>query len=178
MSSGWIVGCVVLPIVLMSGAHAQTAAVKAAVPEASLLGKGNYSWFGLSLYQARLWTDKKNFSTTAWLASSFALELIYARKLYGERIAVASIDEIKKLGIGAPAQHDAWLAAMKKIFPDVEEGMQLTGVYVPGQATRFYRDGLFIGEVSDPEFGPAFFGIWLHPKTSAPKLRAALLGGK
>lgn len=67
---------------------------------------------------------------------------------------------------------------MKKIFPDVEEGMQLTGVYVPGQATRFYRDGLFIGEVSDPEFGPAFFGIWLHPKTSAPKLRAALLGGK
>ena len=113
-----------------------------------------------------------------WAAGNLALELVYARRLYGERIAVASIDEIKKLGIGTAAQHDAWLGAMKKIFPDVEEGTQLIGLYAPGQPTRFVRDGTAIGEVSDPEFGAAFFGIWLHPKTSAPKLRAALLNGK
>ena len=159
-------------------AFAQSAAVKAALPEASLLGKGNYTWFGLSLYEARLWADKKSFSASSWSGSGLALELVYARRLYGERIAVASIDEIKKLGIGTPAQHDAWLSAMKKIFPDVDEGTQLIGLYAPGQPTRFFRDGAAIGEISDPEFGVAFCGIWLHPKTSAPKLRAALLSGK
>lgn len=176
---GWLLMLLTaMQIGLASAALAQPAAVKAAVPDASLLGKGNYTWFGLSLYEARLWADKKNFSSSNWAAGNLALELVYARRLYGERIAVASIDEIKKLGIGTSAQHDAWLGAMKKIFPDVEEGTQLIGLYAPGQPTRFVRDGNAIGEVSDPEFGAAFFGIWLHPKTSAPKLRAVLLNGK
>jgi hypothetical protein len=60
----------------------------------------------------------------------------------------------------------------------VDEGRQLTGVFTPGQASQFFFDGKPIGEIADPEFGPAFFGIWLHPKTTAPKLRLALLGLK
>jgi hypothetical protein len=83
---------------------------------------------------------------------------------------------MKKLSLGSAAQQRAWLDAMKQVFPNVEEGTQLVGLYQPGQATRFYRDGVAVGEVADPEFGPAFFAIWLHPRTSAPKLRAALLG--
>ena len=67
---------------------------------------------------------------------------------------------------------------MKKIFPNVEEGQQLTGLFSPGQPSRFFLNGSSIGEIADPEFGPAFFGIWLHPKTSAPKLRQLLLGTK
>ena len=153
-------------------------AVKSVLADASLSGSGTYKWFGLRLYEARLWVDKRKFSAANWTSSAFALELIYARRLYGERIAVASIDEIKKLGIGTSAQHEAWLAAMKKVFPDVEEGTQLTGLFVPGQPSRFFRDGQLIGEVPDPEFGLAFFGIWLNPRTSAPKLRAALLADK
>lgn len=176
---GWLLMFVAaIQMGLAGAALAQSAAIRTAVADASLIGKGQYTWFGLSLYEARLWADKKNFSAANWSGSSVALELIYARRLYGERIAVASIDEIKKLGMGTPAQHDAWLSAMKKMFPDVEEGTQLIGVYAPGQPTRFYRDGVSLGEVSDPEFGSAFFGIWLHPKTTAPKLRAALLSGK
>ena len=176
---GWLLMLLAaMQIGIASGAFAQSAPVKAALPEAGLLGKGSYTWFGLSLYEARLWADKKSFSASNWSGSSLALELVYARRLYGERIAVASIDEIKKLGIGTPVQHDTWLSAMKKIFPDVDEGTQLIGLYAPGQPTRFFRDGISLGEVSDPEFGVAFFGIWLHPKTSAPKLRAALVNGK
>lgn len=164
----------------LTPAHAQTlpAPVRATLPEATLVGGGLFRWFGLSLYHARLWGDKKNLTAANWWQNSFALELEYTRRLYGDRIASASLDEIKKLGIGTPAQHTAWLAAMKQLFPDVDEGTQLTGVYAPGQPTRFFRDGTAIGEISDPEFGPAFFGIWLHPKTSAPKLRNALLGLK
>jgi len=108
----------------------------------------------------------------------FALELEYTRTLYGEKIAIASIDEIKKLGIGTNTQHEQWLTDMKKIFPNVEEGQQLTGIFTPGQPSRFFFNGKPIGDIADPEFGPAFFGIWLHPKTSAPKLRQVLLNTK
>ena len=159
-------------------AQSSPAYVRQALPEATLVGQGLYRWFGLSIYKARLWGDKTKVTTTGWASNSFALELEYTRTLYGEKIAIASIDEIKKLGIGTNAQHDQWLTDMKKIFPNVEEGHQLTGFFSPGQPSRFFLNGKAIGEISDPEFGPAFFGIWLHPKTSAPKLRQLLLSPK
>ena len=67
---------------------------------------------------------------------------------------------------------------MKRVFPDVKEGTQLVGLYQPGGATQFLRDGQPAGDIADPEFGKAFFSIWLHPKTSATKLRVALFGTK
>lgn len=152
--------------------------VRQALPEATLVGQGMFRWFGLSVYKARLWGDKAKVTATGWPASSFALELEYTRKIEGEDIAIASIDEIKKLGLGTNAQHDQWLAEMKKLFPNVDEGHKLTGIFIPEQASRFFLDGKLIGEIDDPEFGPAFFSIWLHPKTSAPKLRRLLLNTK
>ena len=165
-----------LPVAAL--AQSTPAYVRQALPESTLVGQGLYRWFGLSIYKARLWGDKTKVTAAGWSGSPFALELEYTRTLYGEKIAVASIDEIKKLGIGTNAQHDQWLADMKKIFPNVEEGQQLTGLFSPGQPSRFFFNGKPIGEIVDPEFGPAFFGIWLHPKTSAPKLRQLLLGTK
>ena len=105
-----------------------------------------------------------------------ALELAYTHSLAGDKIAVASTDEMKKLGVGNAAQLRAWDMAMKQIFPTVNEGTRLTGVYRPGQPTRFLLNGDPLGEIADPAFGPAFFAIWLNPDTSAPKLRSALLG--
>lgn len=157
-------------------AHAQTATIKTLLPEASTIGSGTFRWFGLKLYDARLWADARSFSSAQWSSVPLALELTYARTLVGTRIADASLDEMKKLGMANATQQRAWLDAMKQLFPDVAEGTQLTGLYQPGQPTRFFRDGEPIGEIADPEFGRAFFAIWLHPKTSAPKLRAALLG--
>ncbi len=146
------------------------------MPNAVALGSGSFRWFGLKVYDARLWAERRGISADDWVRTPLALELTYARTLYGNRIADASADEMKKLGIGSAAQQRAWLEAMRQIFPNVDSGTQLIGVYRPGQPTRFFRDGAAIGEVADPEFGPAFFAIWLHPRTSAPKLRAALLG--
>jgi len=174
-------GLVALIAILMPfAANAQPAPayVKQVIPDAALVGQGMFRWFGLSIYKARLWGDKTRVTAAGWPTQSFALELEYTRMLYGEKIAIASIDEIKKLGVGSAAQHEQWLADMKKLFPDVDEGRQLTGVFTPGQASQFFFDGKPIGEIADPEFGPAFFGIWLHPKTTAPKLRQALLGLK
>jgi hypothetical protein len=171
---------VLVGFMLPLAAHGQPSPgyVRQLLPDTTLVGQGLYRWFGLSIYKARLWGDKEKVTATGWPASSFALELEYTRKLDGEDIAIASIDEIKNLGLGTNAQHDQWLADMKKIFPNVEEGQQLMGLFSPGQPSRFFLNGRSIGEIADPEFGPAFFGIWLHPKTSAPKLRRLLLGTK
>lgn len=108
-------------------------------------------------------------------ATPFALELRYARALNGRKIAGASADEIKTLGIGTAAQRADWLVRMEKLFPDVQEGTRITGVFLPAHGARFYRDGKSLGEIADPEFAAAFFAIWLDPKTTAPALRSALL---
>jgi len=150
----------------------------AVLPSATLVGGGNYRWLGLKIYEARLWAEGGAIDPQQWANRSLALELVYARELNGREIAAASIDEMKKGGLGSPSRYPAWLEAMGSIFPDVEDGTQLIGVYGPSMATRFYHNGKFLGEVSDPAFGPAFFGIWLHAKTTAPKLRSALFGGK
>ena len=161
---------------MLSTALANSGGLKQALPDATVIGSGSFRWFGLRLYDASLWAVRGSFNPDNWQSASLALELNYARTLEGRRIAEASIDEMKKLGIGTPAQHKAWDEAMKQVFPDVDKTTQLTGLYVPGQPTRFFRNGAAIGEIADPAFGPAFFAIWLHPKTTAPKLRTMLLG--
>ena len=161
---------------VLSTALANSGGLKQALPDATVIGSGSFRWFGLKLYDASLWAVRGSFNPDNWQSASLALELNYARSLEGRRIAEASIDEMKKLSIGTPAQHKAWDEAMKQVFPDVDKTTQLTGLYAPGQPTRFFRNGAAIGEIADPAFGPAFFAIWLHPKTTAPKLRYALLG--
>ncbi len=167
-----------MPVASAQSTTPAPAAIRVALPDAELSGGGSYRWFGMKLYDARLWTARKPLTPDNWESTPLALELVYARTLYGERIAKASVDEMRHVGYGTPAQHAAWLEAMKRVFPDVAEGTQLVGIYQPGGATRFIRDGQSVGEIADPEFGKAFFAIWLHPKTSAAKLRLALFGQK
>jgi hypothetical protein len=65
---------------------------------------------------------------------------------------------------------------MQRLFPDVRKGDRLTGVNVPGRGAKFFHNGAAIGEIAEPGFARAFFGIWLDPKTSRPDFRKLLLG--
>lgn len=152
--------------------------ISATLPAAQLIGNGSFTWLGLKIYDAQLWADSKNFNRDVPAQKPFALDLRYARKLQGKKIADASLDEIKNLGIGTAAQHSNWLAAMTTLFPDVEKGWHLTGMHMPGEGARFFLNGTLLGDIADPVFSAAFFAIWLDPKTSAPKLRLALLDGQ
>ena len=87
-----------------------------------------------------------------------------------------SLEEMRRVGTVPAAEGERWLAAMKQLFPDVNDGDRLTGVHRPGEAARFHLNDRFLGEVRDGAFARLFFSIWLSPKTSEPKLRAALLG--
>jgi len=144
------------------------------IPQVSLKGSGTYRWFGLSIYDASLWTGPDGWSDQP--KQKIALDLRYARSLVGRKIADASVQEMEKLQLGSTTQRQQWLQQMTALFPDVKEGTHITGIYVPNETARFYLDGKLLGEIRDAEFARAFFAIWLDQHTSAPDLRKKLLG--
>jgi hypothetical protein len=165
----------VMPIFVLAGSSIAPAHIQSEVRQARLAGEGTFRWFGLKIYDAQLWVGEKGYVEQAPYSEKFALNLRYARSLYGAKIAEASRDEMLKLGLGTEQQRANWQADMEKLFPEVDEGTQLTGVYLPGEGARFYLDGKPLGEIRDAEFARAFFAIWLDANTSAQKLRTALL---
>jgi len=164
---------------LAAGARARDAEVPTHIrnelPDARLAGHGAYRWLGMTIYDARLWVGARRYRPDAPQAAAFALDLRYARSLAGKRIAAASNDELERLDAGTAQQRAGWLAAMEMLFPDVQQGTRLTGIYLPTRGARFYLNGRLLGDIPDPVFARAFFSIWLDPRTSAPDLRAALL---
>ncbi len=146
--------------------------------EVRQLGQGRMRWFGLLLYDATLWVSGPVTGTEWRWDRSFALDIRYARDFQGRKLADASVDEIRRLGIADDARLEKWRAFMVAAFPDVTKGQHITGVFRPGIGVEFYHQDRSTGIVRDPEFARAFFSIWLDPRTREPKLRAALLGQK
>ncbi len=165
------------PLWPLAGAQAQPSApaeVATQLPGARLLGQGRLSYFGLPIYDARLWVTEA-FAVSHFGAHPIALELEYARALMGTLIAERSLDEMKRVGGISEDQGQRWLASMSQAFPDVTRGDRLTGLHRPGEAALYFLNGKPRGEVRDADFARRFFGIWLSAQTSEPKLRAALL---
>ena len=152
--------------------------VDAELPNAKRLGSGSLRFMLLHVYDARLWV-RDGFNAVDFAKVPLALELEYARTLYGGLIADRSLAEMRRSADSADITDDKaqrWLAVMKQLFVDVHKGDRITGVQVPGVATRIFVNGKLRGEVRDAEFTRLFFGIWLSPATSEPALRDALLG--
>ena len=82
---------------------------------------------------------------------------------------------MKNLGV-ADSQASAWGKELASILPNVEPGQTISAVYTPKQGTSFFYEGKKISQIQGTDFAKAFFGIWLDPKTSVPKLRSELLG--
>lgn len=157
---------------LPCAAQALPQAVAKDVPGLSARGEGVMRFFGLKVYDIRLWTAMKTFTH----ADPFALELVYDLSLDGKDIAERSIKEMRGQGHSDEGKLKRWGEEMAKIFPDIRKGDALIGVSIPGKEARFYSRDRFIAAVADAEFARAFFDIWLSEKTSAPGVRARLLG--
>lgn len=144
------------------------------LPRASLVGSGDFSWFGFSVYNAKLWSPAQQVD----FAQPFALELTYRRTISRETLVDTSLDEIRRIDANAlqGERETQWAEQMRQAFVDVRDGTRITGLYLPGKGCRFYVDGKLQHVVDDPAFARAFFSIWLDPQTRSPKLRAALLG--
>lgn len=131
-------------------------------------GAGEFRRFGFLVYEAQLWVGADP-STPP-----LALQLTYKREIPGKAIVDASVSEMRELGADEGAL-EKWRSTMARIFPDVRPGDRITGIYHDGAATFLYNDRM-IGRVEDADFARLFFGIWLDPRTSAPRLRDQLLG--
>ena len=159
---------------LLLAAMSSAADWRAQLPAAQRLGAGDFTWFGLRLYTARLWAVGP---VQDW-NQPFALELLYHRSLSRDTLVKASLEEMQRLGGGSMTaqQRAAWTRAIEQAFVDVSPGMRITGLYLPGQGCRFYVDGKLSHAIDDPVFARAFFAIWLDPRARDPQLRQRLLG--
>ncbi|MFK8068441.1 MAG: chalcone isomerase family protein [Gammaproteobacteria bacterium] len=142
------------------------------VPEVQKVGEGRLKYLFWNVYDATLYTPKGIWQDE----KPFALKLSYLLELEGEKIADRSIEEIRNQGFKNELILATWHNQMRKIFPDVDKGISITGIYTTQGESIFYRQNEEIGRIRDPEFGKAFFNIWLSEKTSEPELRKQLLG--
>ena len=146
--------------------------VMSLAPTMKAQGGGLLTFFGISVYDGWYWS-----AAPGWpQAGPYALDLHYHRNLDGAKIAERSVDEIARLGFGNTADRARWGAAMTRVFPDVKPGDRLTGIDVGNSVVRYFHNGKPIGDIGDAGFAEAFFGIWLHPKTSRADFRQKLLG--
>lgn len=151
-----------------------TGASEIAFPGAVPTSPVRMSVWGFDVYDARLWT-REGFAPAQYGRYPFALELSYLRGLKGSAIAERSLDEMRRQGPISDSQGQSWLNAMQNVFPDVQKGDRITGVYTPDQGAEFWMNDRRVGRVADPQFAKLFFGIWLSPQTSAPHVRQALI---
>ena len=147
-----------------------------ALPQAQRIGTGRLTVWGFQVYDARLWAQP-GFRAANFDRAPLALELSYLRAFKAEEVAERSIKEMRRSQPVSDAQASRWIADLLRVIPDVRTGDRVMGVHQPGVGAAFWVNGKNTGEIQDAEFARLFFGIWLSPNTSEPKLRDALLAG-
>lgn len=152
------------------------AELNAVLPQYRLIGKGRLTVWGFQVYDARLWA-LPGFKPDNLPAQPFALELAYLRDFTGKDTAERSIKEMRRAATISEEQANAWINDMLRVIPDIKKGDRIMGINRPGAGAQFLVNGKASGEIRDVEFARLFFGIWLSPKTSEPKLRDVLLAG-
>jgi hypothetical protein len=158
------------------GAHASVSALPANLVE---VGSGEMRWLGMEVYDARLLSGGERFSGD-FSSGPVALEITYRRNIPSDRLVRTTEREWQRLRrelqLPEAPRVRQWLGEIATIWPDVTPGDRLIALVEPAGETRFYGNDGLLGVVNDPDFGPAFLGIWLHPATRAAELRAELLG--
>jgi hypothetical protein len=154
-------------VTLASNNHNQSLVAKN-MSQVESLGQGRMTYWGFTLYDAKLYTSKEP-------KGGIALDIQYLRKFEAKDLAKQTLEELKKLGI-SDIQRAEWADPLNRAFKTVQVGDSITAIKKPQGSTQFFYNGQFVSEISGESFSQAFFGIWLHPKTSAPQLRKVLLG--
>jgi hypothetical protein len=166
----------ILMAVNLPSARAQSAArLPAAVLEKGValhqVGKGTHSIFGLRVYQVTLWATSSKWNPQ----EPHALDIESNRAVSKTQLTDAGMNEMQRQGVGTSAQRQAWRRELERVLPAVNRGDQLVVYSGPSRKTYFFYNGRERGEIDDPAFGAAFFGIWLDPRTNNPALRRSLL---
>ncbi len=158
----------------MASAQTPEARLKPYLGTPNLIGQAKFTYWGIDIYQASLWSSDSNLSPEQWDSKPLALELLYLRDFKGADIAKRSIDEIHGQSPLPKPKAQAWQKNLESLLPNVGKGQTLTGIYLPNAGMQLMFDGAYLGEIKDPELAKKFFDIWLSKQTSAPDLRKKL----
>jgi hypothetical protein len=148
-----------------------TSLIEEHIPNAQLVATARLTVFLFDVYDASFYTE---FGKPE-VSPPFALKLSYLRKLKGEKIADRSAEEMRHQQRVDEVTLADWHSQMRRIFPDVEKGDDITGIYKENAECNFYKNSTFIGQVNDKQFCDVFFDIWFGEKTTEPDLRKKLL---
>ncbi len=164
--------CWVLSVLLMVqlSAHASIAAVPE-LPQLKLVGAGQLSWWGMTVYDASLYAPDGAYRPDR----PHAIKITYQFNFSQDQLARKSLEEIERM-FGAAPDREAVFKRLKSVFRDVTKGDHIVGVHYPGRGADFYSEKVLLGRIEAADLAKAFFSIWLNPKTSEPDLRAQLLG--
>ena len=137
-----------------------------------LVGSGRLTVWFWDIYNIQLWAPDGQYRPD----KPFALELQYLRSVDRKTIAETSVEEIQQqanLELDVLAD---WQMQLIQVFPDIQRGDRLIGLYHPQMPSQFFLNGKLIGEIDDADLSRHFFDIWLSEETSKPQLRLQLLG--
>lgn len=137
----------------------------------SLVGSGQLTWWGMTVYDAALFAPAGIYRPE----TLHLLEITYRFSFTQAQLASRTLEEIERL-YGKRSDREAVLAQFRSVFPDVAPGDQITALHRPGEGADFYRGDAPLGWITDAALAAEFFSIWLHPATGEPGLRSQLLG--
>jgi hypothetical protein len=168
-----------LPAASQTLAAAATADSAAAQPgyaeliaDLQVVGQGTLRWAGIRIYDAVLRAPQK----PVVMERPLSLSITYRQSVDAIGLKNTTITELGRFSSSGGATIERWSQALGRIFPAVSPGDELTAVWQPGAAqTAFFLNAKPIGQVTDREFGQAFFAIWLDERTRRPELRKQLL---
>lgn len=140
-----------------------------------LVGQGQFNYLFWDVYQARLFSADGRFSDYQQ-TKPLKLELTYQRDIAVADFVDATLDQWKQQHGQLSADKKRWGELLGTIWRDVKNGDRLACVYLANGHTEFFLNDKPLGLIEDQAFGPVFLDIWLGVNTTAPKLRARLLG--
>lgn len=137
----------------------------------SVVGTGQLTWFGLTVYDATLYSPEGVYHPER----PHAIQITYRFNFSRQQLAQKSLEEIERIH-GRQPNRMLMLQQLKSVFRDVTEGDHILGIHHPGERAEFYSNDVLLGRIADPALAAAFFDIWLDPATRKPDLRARMLG--
>lgn len=167
-----IAAVAVMAVTVSAAAMMRPTELPPTIRAAQPYGSGSLTWLVFTAYDATLWTDAAQWS----MNEPFALTLRYRMSFSTEELVERTIEELAKVSPGTPKDAlGRYAVSLSRAFPAVKDGDRITALHVPGQSVRFFHNGRPTADVGEAGFAEPFFGIWFSPKTSEPRLRAALL---
>lgn len=126
-------------------------------------------WF--DVYHADLYSDDGTFNE---IKGPLYLKLTYQRNI--KKYDLLKETKIQLTMLESDELVEPWIHRLNLLWPDIIKGDTLSFYLSPLGKGHFYHNGIYIGFMSDPNFGLNFMAIWLGKKSSFPKITKQLIG--